>query len=68
MMTRPCTRHSGEKEQLFAAGLLLVFAAGCQHDPAMAGTDAEAFASDLALAAIEIAGDFIRALAAAFLF
>jgi len=47
---------------------LLTVASGCLPDQQATGSDAETLPSDLVMGAIAIAGDFARALLAAFLF
>lgn len=49
-------------------GVLLASAAGCLHDQQTTGGDSEATFSNLILGALAVAGDFARALLAAFLF
>jgi len=51
---------------LFAA--LIVCAAGCLHDQQAMSGDSEATFSNLILGALAVAGNFARALLAAFLF
>ncbi len=49
-------------------GAMLVSAAGCLHDQQTTGGDSEATFSNLIMGALAVAGDFARALLAAFLF
>lgn len=61
MKSRLFARNFATQLSVVVAGLLLIIT-GCQQQ------DSETLATDLVVGAISVAGDFIRALLAAFLF